>query len=230
MLAIKVVKIGGNELDRPAWVAECAQVLSGIGAAVVVHGGGRAVSDRRTIQVEDIMASEAEFPETVSRMRQAGVVTRTMVATPLLREGTLAPMRSSVPTVSSVSWTGFMTGRNPGKHGIYGFTDVKRTVAPNTLLAKAGLVALTRSLAQEFGRFNIRVNIVCPGTVRTPIWDARSKRNPEVLKQLTRWYPLGRIVEPIEVMHAVAFLALAFTALHGLTLVLDSTVRIAPPR
>jgi NAD(P)-dependent dehydrogenase (short-subunit alcohol dehydrogenase family) len=39
---------------------------------------------------------------------------------------------------------------------------------------KAGMVSLTRSLAQEFGRFNIRVNIVFPGTVRTPIWDERS--------------------------------------------------------
>jgi predicted AlkP superfamily phosphohydrolase/phosphomutase len=47
----------------------------------------------------------------------------------LLASGTAAPMRSSIPTISSVSWTGFMTGQNPGKHGIYGFTDVK----PGTL-------------------------------------------------------------------------------------------------
>jgi GAF domain-containing protein len=50
--------------------------------------GGRAVCDRRTIHVEDIMAAEAEFPETLSRTRQAGSLTRTMVVTPLLREGT----------------------------------------------------------------------------------------------------------------------------------------------
>jgi predicted AlkP superfamily phosphohydrolase/phosphomutase len=43
----------------------------------------------------------------------------------LAAEGTLAPMRSSIPTISSVSWTNFMTGRNPGKHGVYGFTDVR---------------------------------------------------------------------------------------------------------
>lgn len=87
---------------------------------------------------------------------------------------------------------------------------------------KAGMVSLTRSLAQEFGRYNIRVNIVCPGTVRTPIWDERSKRNPEVLEQLTRWYPLGRIVEPIEVMRAVAFLASdAASAITGVTLPVD---------
>jgi GAF domain-containing protein len=50
--------------------------------------GGRAVRDRRTIQVENLMAAEAEFPETVSRARLAGALTRTMLATPLLREGT----------------------------------------------------------------------------------------------------------------------------------------------
>ena len=38
----------------------------------------------------------------------------------------MTPMRSSIPTISSVSWSGFMTGTNPGRHGIYGFTDVKR--------------------------------------------------------------------------------------------------------
>jgi predicted AlkP superfamily phosphohydrolase/phosphomutase len=43
----------------------------------------------------------------------------------LVAGGTAAPMRSSIPTISSVSWTGFMTGKNPGKHGVYGFTDVK---------------------------------------------------------------------------------------------------------
>jgi predicted AlkP superfamily phosphohydrolase/phosphomutase len=47
----------------------------------------------------------------------------------LAAAGTMAPMRSSIPTISSVSWTGFMTGQNPGKHGVYGFTDVK----PGTL-------------------------------------------------------------------------------------------------
>ena len=50
--------------------------------------GGRVVRDRQTIHVEDILAAEAEFPETVSRMRQAGANIRTMLATPLLREGT----------------------------------------------------------------------------------------------------------------------------------------------
>jgi NAD(P)-dependent dehydrogenase (short-subunit alcohol dehydrogenase family) len=87
---------------------------------------------------------------------------------------------------------------------------------------KAGLISLTRALALEFGRFNIRANIVCPGTVRTPIWDERMSRNPDVLSQLTRWYPLRRIVEPIEVMRAVAFLASdAASAITGVVLPVD---------
>ena len=45
MLTVRVVKIGGNELDRPEWVARCAQALKHVGPAVIVHGGGQAVSD-----------------------------------------------------------------------------------------------------------------------------------------------------------------------------------------
>ena len=41
----------------------------------------------------------------------------------LLSEGSLARMRSTIPCVSSVAWSSYMTGRNPGKHNIYGFVD-----------------------------------------------------------------------------------------------------------
>ncbi|MGH6924485.1 MAG: SDR family oxidoreductase [Propylenella sp.] len=87
---------------------------------------------------------------------------------------------------------------------------------------KAGMISLTRSLAVEFGRYGIRANIVCPGTVRTPIWAHRIARNPKVFEQLSRWYPLGRIVEPAEVAQAVAFLASdAAAAITGVVLPVD---------
>ena len=73
--------------------------------------------------------------------------------------------------------------------------------------AKAGMMSLTRSLALEYGRYGVRVNIVLPGTVRTPLWNKRAKKDPKVLATLERWYPLGRIVEPIDVARAVVFLA-----------------------
>ncbi|MBZ0157685.1 MAG: alkaline phosphatase family protein [Alphaproteobacteria bacterium] len=44
----------------------------------------------------------------------------------LCRGGKLIRMSSSLPEVSSVAWTGFMTGRNPGEHGIFGFMELDR--------------------------------------------------------------------------------------------------------
>jgi predicted AlkP superfamily phosphohydrolase/phosphomutase len=43
----------------------------------------------------------------------------------LIESGHLHKMRASLPEISAVSWTNFMTGRNSGTHGIFGFTDFK---------------------------------------------------------------------------------------------------------
>ena len=69
------------------------------------------------------------------------------------------------------------------------------------------MISMTRSLALEYGRFGIRVNIVLPGTVRTPLWNERAAKDPNVLSTLARWYPLARIVERIDVARAIGFLA-----------------------
>jgi predicted AlkP superfamily phosphohydrolase/phosphomutase len=42
----------------------------------------------------------------------------------LVAGGTLLQMDTSIPDISSVAWTSFMTGTNPGRHGIYGFLDL----------------------------------------------------------------------------------------------------------
>ncbi len=41
----------------------------------------------------------------------------------IFEDGSVRPMTSAIPSVSSVAWSSFMTGKNPGKHGIYGFLD-----------------------------------------------------------------------------------------------------------
>ena len=88
--------------------------------------------------------------------------------------------------------------------------------------AKAGMISLTKSLAVEYGRFNIRSNIVLPGTVRTPLWKIRAAKDPTVLETLRKWYPLGRIVDPEDVAKAVAFLASdAAAAITGVALPVD---------
>ena len=39
-------------------------------------------------------------------------------------EGVFTPMKSTIPEISSVSWSSVITGKNPGEHGIYGFTEL----------------------------------------------------------------------------------------------------------
>jgi predicted AlkP superfamily phosphohydrolase/phosphomutase len=43
----------------------------------------------------------------------------------MIDSGRLHKMKASLPEISAVSWTNFMTGANPGSHGIFGFTDFK---------------------------------------------------------------------------------------------------------
>jgi NAD(P)-dependent dehydrogenase (short-subunit alcohol dehydrogenase family) len=88
--------------------------------------------------------------------------------------------------------------------------------------AKAGLISYVKSLATEFGPAGIRVNIIMPGTVRTPIWQERVNKNPALFDQLIKWYPLGRIVEPNDIAEAAIFLASdAAAAITGAVLPVD---------
>lgn len=101
-------------------------------------------------------------------------------------------------------------------NGLMGLGD------PAYSASKAGLISLTKSLAMEYGRFNIRSNIVLPGTVRTPLWDLKAGKDDTTFERLRKWYPLGRIVEPVDVARAVAFLASdAASAITGTSLVVD---------
>ncbi len=43
----------------------------------------------------------------------------------LTREGALKPMEVTLPEISSVNWSSFMTGVNPGRHGVFGFVDLR---------------------------------------------------------------------------------------------------------
>jgi meso-butanediol dehydrogenase / (S,S)-butanediol dehydrogenase / diacetyl reductase len=73
--------------------------------------------------------------------------------------------------------------------------------------AKAGLINLTKSVATRHGPDGVRANVICPGTVRTPIWQATLERTPGVFDHLAQWYPLGRVGEPQDIARAALFLA-----------------------
>jgi meso-butanediol dehydrogenase / (S,S)-butanediol dehydrogenase / diacetyl reductase len=73
--------------------------------------------------------------------------------------------------------------------------------------AKAGLLNLTQNMAIKYGQYNVRANAICPGTVRTPIWQERVDQDPEIFERLAAWYPLGRVGEPEDIAKAALFLA-----------------------
>ncbi len=78
---------------------------------------------------------------------------------------------------------------------------------PAYSVAKAGLIGYAQALAMELGKFGIRANIVCPGTVKTQAWQERVNKNPQVFEDLKKWYPLGDFATPQDIANAVLFLA-----------------------
>jgi NAD(P)-dependent dehydrogenase (short-subunit alcohol dehydrogenase family) len=87
--------------------------------------------------------------------------------------------------------------------------------------SKAGLLGLLHTAANELGPYQIRVNAVCPGLIRTRITE-RQFSSPEVLRDYFRHIPLGRGGEPEEVAEASAFLASDLASyVTGATLFVD---------
>lgn len=94
---------------------------------------------------------------------------------------------------------------------------------PAYAAAKAGLVAYAKAIAVERGAAGIRANVVCPGSVRTPAWDHRLQRTPDLMESVLPHYPLGRLVTPEEVANAALFLASdAASGITGAVLAVDA--------
>ena len=74
----------------------------------------------------------------------------------------------------------------------------------NYVASKAGILGLTRALAQEVASRNITVNAVAPGFIETAMTE---KMTPEAREQLSGRIPLARLGQPADVANAVKFLA-----------------------
>src|ERR1700722_9008152 len=78
--------------------------------------------------------------------------------------------------------------------------------------SKGGVVLLTKALAVEYGRKEVRINCVCPGGIETPLINEFKLPSGVSEAALVRISPLGRMGLPTEVAGTIAFLASADAA------------------
>lgn len=128
-----------------------------------------------------IRMSEEEWDDVLSTNLKGAFLLSKAVARPMMKQ-----RAGAIVNISSIV---AMTG-NPGQC--------------NYSASKAGLIALTKSLARELASRNIRVNAVAPGFVVSRMTDAL----PEDLRQtMLSQIPAGRFGEVSDIAKAVAFLA-----------------------
>src|SRR5256712_6980959 len=72
--------------------------------------------------------------------------------------------------------------------------------------AKHGVIGLTKTAALEYAARGIRINAVCPGTIKTPMGQPMTSADPKVLAAMVKEEPIGRLGEPEEIDAAVLWL------------------------
>lgn len=99
---------------------------------------------------------------------------------------------------------------------------------PAYCATKGGLLMLTRQMAVDYARENVRVNCICPGWIDTPFNDPFIAVNPhEHASTIDRTVPMGRQGRADEVAHAVLYLASADASyVNGHALVIDGGLTI----
>jgi 3-oxoacyl-[acyl-carrier protein] reductase len=136
----------------------------------------------------------AGFLDTTDEQWMQGVSLNIMATVRLCRM-VIPPMRDqgggSIITISSIY------GREAGGRTVY-----------NAL--KASVISLTKGLAREFARDNIRINSIAPGSIMFPgsSWDRRQKADPAAIAAFVNdELPMGRFGRPEEIADMVVFLA-----------------------
>jgi 3-oxoacyl-[acyl-carrier protein] reductase len=208
VLALRGALVIVNDVDEGSASGTVAQIASAGGSAVLC--------------IADV-GSEADIAAAIDRSRQevgeidilvnnAGIAT---AATPFedIGEDQLDRMfrihvkgswfctRTVLPPMKAKGY-----GKIINTSSILGLTGRRR--GSHYAMVKAAVLGMTKAWAKEFAEWNIQVNAVAPGRVRTPLLGAFAD-TPEYQRDLKTNVPLGRRAEPEEIAYLVAFLASA---------------------
>jgi len=72
--------------------------------------------------------------------------------------------------------------------------------------SKFAIIGLTKSIALEYAKQNIRVNALCPAFVETPMIESICQLNPKLKRRFEACQPIGRMAKPEEIANAVIYL------------------------
>ena len=171
--------------DRQAvqdWVDE---VVEKYGRIDILINNAGILKDGLFVKVKDgelVKQMTEDSFDTVVKVNLKGVFNCTQAVAPyMIRQGS-----GSIVNASSVV----------GLDGNFGQT--------NYVATKAGVVGMTKLWARELGRYNIRVNAVAPGIIRTEMVASMPEN---AITEFKKHQPLGRFGEPEEVAKAYLFLA-----------------------
>ena len=124
-------------------------------------------------------------------------------------------MRAAVPAL-----------RRAGGGSIVNISSVLATMGSGNSVAytatKGAITALTRTVSVELATENIRVNVVHPGAIETPMVQELLGDDQEARREMIARHPIGRVGEPDEIASGVLFLASDESSfVTGATLVID---------
>jgi NAD(P)-dependent dehydrogenase (short-subunit alcohol dehydrogenase family) len=91
--------------------------------------------------------------------------------------------------------------------------------------SKGGVIALTKSLAVQFGPRHVRTNAIAPGPIETPLLTSWLLNNPEAKKRRLDRIPMGRFGRPEDIVNMALYLASdESTWVNGSVLVVDGGI------
>jgi NAD(P)-dependent dehydrogenase (short-subunit alcohol dehydrogenase family) len=182
-----ITKAGGKAFAQKADVSKSEQVQALVAATVEKLGGLNIVYNNAGIEgASDFLAQmkEEDFDRVIA-INLRGVWLGMKYALPhLIKAG-----GGSIINTASIA-------------GLVGIRAAAAYCA-----AKAGVIALTRVAALEYGRYNIRVNAICPGAIDTPMVQRVQGSGGMREGMINRISVLGRIGKPSEIASTALFLA-----------------------
>jgi NAD(P)-dependent dehydrogenase (short-subunit alcohol dehydrogenase family) len=113
--------------------------------------------------------------------------------------GTFLAMQAQIPPMLAAGGGAIVNVASAA--GLMGFANLPAYVA-----SKHGVVGLTKSVALEYARQGIRVNAVCPGSVRTQMLEGFAGGDEKALEGMGKMTPVGRLGTPHEIAEAIVWL------------------------